>query len=178
MFGLEMSLEIQTGYGAQNMTVHSPLLCMRIRHEVRSFACHDFRLKPEWTLLQKIGNKTGLGLSNGKALGPCCCWIAVFYWFFGLYFLHFTFKTILGLCLDLDWVLKIKDWNFNAKYDSALIFGVKWPPMAQSCFHFHGFNVRYIALRMYIRIRNLNYLFVSRHEVHSMNTHTLQNAGW
>jgi len=22
------------------------------------------------------------------------------------------------------------------------------------------------------------YLFVSRHEVHSMNTHTLQNAGW
>ena len=25
---------------------------------------------------------------------------------------------------------------------------------------------------------NLIYLFVSRHEVHSMNTHTLQNAGW
>jgi len=24
----------------------------------------------------------------------------------------------------------------------------------------------------------LIYLFVSRHEVHSMNTHTLQNAGW
>jgi len=24
---------------------------------------------------------------------------------------------------------------------------------------------------------NLIYLFVSRHEVHSMNTHTLQNAG-
>jgi len=22
------------------------------------------------------------------------------------------------------------------------------------------------------------YLFMSRHEVHSMNTHTLQNAGW
>jgi len=27
-------------------------------------------------------------------------------------------------------------------------------------------------------IFNLIYLFVSRHEVHSMNTHTLQNAGW
>jgi len=25
---------------------------------------------------------------------------------------------------------------------------------------------------------DLIYLFVSRHEVHSMNTHTLQNAGW
>jgi len=25
---------------------------------------------------------------------------------------------------------------------------------------------------------NLIYLFMSRHEVHSMNTHTLQNAGW
>jgi len=24
----------------------------------------------------------------------------------------------------------------------------------------------------------LIYLFVSRHEVHNMNTHTLQNAGW
>jgi len=27
------------------------------------------------------------------------------------------------------------------------------------------------------RIGILSYLFVSRHEVHSMNTHTLQNAG-
>jgi len=27
-------------------------------------------------------------------------------------------------------------------------------------------------------LKNLIYLFVSRHEVHSMNTHTLQNAGW
>jgi len=25
---------------------------------------------------------------------------------------------------------------------------------------------------------NLIYLFISRHKVHSMNTHTLQNAGW
>jgi len=25
---------------------------------------------------------------------------------------------------------------------------------------------------------NLIYVFMSRHEVHSMNTHTLQNAGW
>jgi len=24
----------------------------------------------------------------------------------------------------------------------------------------------------------LIYLFMSKHEVHSMNTHTLQNAGW
>jgi len=28
-----------------------------------------------------------------------------------------------------------------------------------------------------VSFRNLNYLFMSRHEVHSMNTHTLQNAG-
>jgi len=25
---------------------------------------------------------------------------------------------------------------------------------------------------------NLIYLFMSRHEVHRMNTHTLQNEGW
>jgi len=28
------------------------------------------------------------------------------------------------------------------------------------------------------KIFNFIYLFMSRHEVHSINTHTLQNAGW
>jgi len=33
-------------------------------------------------------------------------------------------------------------------------------------------------LQFTITFFNLIYLFMSRHEFHSMNTHTLQNAGW
>jgi len=39
----------------------------------------------------------------------------------------------------------------------------------------HPLPLFYVSLRW---IFNLIYLFMSRHEVHSMNTHTLQNAGW
>jgi len=39
---------------------------------------------------------------------------------------------------------------------------------------------KYLSIRQTInhKLFNLIYLFISRHEVHSMNTHTLQNAGW
>jgi len=43
----------------------------------------------------------------------------------------------------------------------------------QENFHFYHVTLCTITGRTF----NLIYLFVSRHEVHSMNTHTLQNAG-
>jgi len=45
--------------------------------------------------------------------------------------------------------------------------------MASSVLVFHGYLVFF---RNELNF-NLIYLFVSRHEVHSMNTHTLQNPG-
>jgi len=36
---------------------------------------------------------------------------------------------------------------------------------------------QWLEVRMLILIFNLICLFMNRHEVHSMNTHTLQNAG-
>ena len=36
----------------------------------------------------------------------------------------FKFPKVFGLSLDLDWVLKIQDWIWTAKYDSPLISGL------------------------------------------------------
>jgi len=37
-------------------------------------------------------------------------------------------------------------------------------------------NIKAEVMNSFILPINLSYLFVNRHEVHSMNTHTLQNA--
>ena len=42
---------------------------------------------------------------------------------------------------------------------------------------FNAFEQREKEARSLFAAQYLIYLFVSRHEVHSMNTHTLQNAG-
>ena len=47
-----------------------------------------------------------------------------FCWNFGLYLdLEFKFFKYFGLCLELDWVLKIGDWIWIVKYDNPLISG-------------------------------------------------------
>ena len=59
-----------------------------------------------------------------------------------------------------------KNWK-KAKEDK--FFAEKFDPSLKICKNEGNVDVRNIII--------IIYLFVSRHEVHSMNTHTLQNAG-
>jgi len=71
-----------------------------------------------------FGSEPHLDWVNGK---NCIIFVIerLHFLFFGLYLdLNFEFLELLGLCLDLDWVFKIQDWIWIAKYDSPLISGV------------------------------------------------------
>ena len=67
----------------------------------------QFGLDTDCKTLQNFGSGPDLDLVNGKQMRHFCCEKAAFVKYFRLdLYLDFAFEKLLGLCLDLGWVLK------------------------------------------------------------------------